>query len=997
MALNTEIDSLDAGAPELRLEGEQQAGGPYNTGSDVKNALNVWNNMGPQDRAEFDGFLDFFRSGAWRDQIHGMRQMQQQRKTAAQGGRMGFQEGALDAYQGGQNIMGPYDVSEYEASGKYSPGDLDFLSRTQIPTEAPEWYTQEQERYKQHHDPTLGPFEPQSWEEMEEGAKVHMMRELGPYYEQEFTNPNARMMPPVGPVPLAGMDPSMMAGQFDPSMITTPRDNQYNVAQWNKETMLRKGVDPRMFASYGGTARPTYTQSRKQRINAAGGGIMGSNAGSMLVAPTADGSRPGYGILSSITKPFKKIIKKVKEDIIPNELKTIAASPVGKAALLYAGTGALGSLGAGGGLGSLINPATYAPSKILGNLGTSIGNIGTGAQNLLTKGTTAAKNLMNIGGGGGTGIDAAVKQMTGGGINPFEATGNLPGGAYNPFSNPFLVSGAAGGTRLPQVISKGPMGDDMWSGTTQQQPSFLKKLGQTLWPGGEKGFFDLYGGGGGGGKTSDGQGVNWQLPVGMGVAAGLAQSQMPKDVIPTDTSGYAGGVGEIQRQARITPEALAATKGLHFVPQDVARLRSPAEEQAILGAAEGGRIGYNRGRVVNPGGYAGDYDDPEYKGWKKIYETNPELAAQHDFQDEYLDTYEMEKARGKAEEIGGSYWPFLGIGEGGKEAGASMVQKLQEYKYGNKSQEDLISDMENMWQEKIDSGYNPGNTSFFGDVGITDKDQIREKIEEGWDQAKLGGDTGIATAAQGGRIGYNDGGGSRSPGLQDFSQDLLGQDVKDLTDDEYKWLKSMMSETMAQGGRIGYADGTSLEKQATAMVEAGIARDMNEAINMLLRQRTMPEFPRTQSPAWPGGREFLSEDIGNWKLAEGLSEAEKKDTKQMLSELPFYAGGRVAAQEGGLMNLGGMEKDYRQEGRFVPIGGQEKADDVPARLSKNEFVFTADAVRAAGGGDIDAGAEVMENVMKNLEAGGKVSEESQGLEGARNMFATSQRLQNRII
>ena len=93
------------------------------------------------------------------------------------------------------------------------------------------------------------------------------------------------------------------------------------------------------------------------------------------------------------------------------------------------------------------------------------------------------------------------------------------------------------------------------------------------------------------------------------------------------------------------------------------------------------------------------------------------------------------------------------------------------------------------------------------------------------------------------------------------------------------------------------------------------------------------------------------------------------------------------------MNLGGMEKDYRQEGGFVPIGGQEKADDVPARLSKNEFVFTADAVRAAGGGDIDAGAEVMENVMENLEQGGQVSEESQGREGARDMFATAQRLE----
>ena len=99
------------------------------------------------------------------------------------------------------------------------------------------------------------------------------------------------------------------------------------------------------------------------------------------------------------------------------------------------------------------------------------------------------------------------------------------------------------------------------------------------------------------------------------------------------------------------------------------------------------------------------------------------------------------------------------------------------------------------------------------------------------------------------------------------------------------------------------------------------------------------------------------------------------------------------AQEGGLMDLGGMEKDYRNEGGFVPIGGQERADDVPARLSKNEFVFTADAVRSAGGGDIDKGAEVMENVMEHLEQGGQISQESQGLEGARNMFATAQRLE----
>jgi predicted house-cleaning NTP pyrophosphatase (Maf/HAM1 superfamily) len=69
---------------------------------------------------------------------------------------------------------------------------------------------------------------------------------------------------------------------------------------------------------------------------------------------------------------------------------------------------------------------------------------------------------------------------------------------------------------------------------------------------------------------------------------------------------------------------------------------------------------------------------------------------------------------------------------------------------------------------------------------------------------------------------------------------------------------------------------------------------------------------------------------------------------------------------GGLMDLGGTEMDLRGGG-FVPIGAKEKADDVPARLSKNEFVFTADAVRAAGGGSVEKGAQKMYNTMKQLE------------------------------
>jgi len=101
----------------------------------------------------------------------------------------------------------------------------------------------------------------------------------------------------------------------------------------------------------------------------------------------------------------------------------------------------------------------------------------------------------------------------------------------------------------------------------------------------------------------------------------------------------------------------------------------------------------------------------------------------------------------------------------------------------------------------------------------------------------------------------------------------------------------------------------------------------------------------------------------------------------------------VAKKTMPLLDMDGQEMDLRAEGGFVPIGRMEKADDVPARLSKNEFVFTADAVRNAGDGDVDKGAEVMYNMMKNLERGGNVSDESQGLEGAREMFQTSKRLE----
>ena len=125
-------------------------------------------------------------------------------------------------------------------------------------------------------------------------------------------------------------------------------------------------------------------------------------------------------------------------------------------------------------------------------------------------------------------------------------------------------------------------------------------------------------------------------------------------------------------------------------------------------------------------------------------------------------------------------------------------------------------------------------------------------------------------------------------------------------------------------------------------------------------------------------RRTLVKNLNSLELPEtNASEFDDNNIRQILIDFApdifkgswgsnsYAKGGEVA--EGGIMNLGGNEMDLRGGG-FVPLGAKEKADDVPARLSKNEFVMTADAVRAAGGGSVDKGADKMYKMMKQLEA-----------------------------
>jgi hypothetical protein len=244
----------------------------------------------------------------------------------------------------------------------------------------------------------------------------------------------------------------------------------------------------------------------------------------------------------------------------------------------------------------------------------------------------------------------------------------------------------------------------------------------------------------------------------------------------------------------------------------------------------------------------------------------------------------------------------------------------------------------------------------------------------------------------------------------------------------------------ADGGRAGYANGMLVEDEEEEFIRSGAGqriRPQQTFLNMgggageaQAEQMLMMEYVKYKNK---GGNlsfeQFVKAVLQSQQAPEGAGMEQPQAVAMaadggLMTQVPGYgkepgtnqfdypSGGeeiRVGKQEGGIMetevaeetmpmlDMGGKEKDYRETGGFVEMGRKERADDVPARLSKNEFVFTADAVRNAGGGDIDKGAEVMENLMNNLEQGGEVSEDSQGLEGAQAMYDQQQMLQSRIV
>jgi hypothetical protein len=143
----------------------------------------------------------------------------------------------------------------------------------------------------------------------------------------------------------------------------------------------------------------------------------------------------------------------------------------------------------------------------------------------------------------------------------------------------------------------------------------------------------------------------------------------------------------------------------------------------------------------------------------------------------------------------------------------------------------------------------------------------------------------------------------------------------------------------------------------------------NERIKVQLRQTLDSIYTPLRNPQYAAMTDEQKDNFVN----NIVSQTEIEGTPDFQGEAKA-TGGRVGLMGGtmptGIMRTnkaGVMERDYRDKGGFVPVGIKEKADDVPAMLSKNEFVFTADAVRGAGNGSIEKGAQKMYDTMKKLE------------------------------
>ena len=226
----------------------------------------------------------------------------------------------------------------------------------------------------------------------------------------------------------------------------------------------------------------------------------------------------------------------------------------------------------------------------------------------------------------------------------------------------------------------------------------------------------------------------------------------------------------------------------------------------------------------------------------------------------------------------------------------------------------------------------------------------------------MGMDRYAQVMSKGGRVGFSQGSDLKIKlkqiGYEDTLLDRMSlKELRELLDSEKGTFtdQGTYREPGNMGGRVGLSEGTNeLMKRIEELMDEGL--DYGAA--------------RAQAE-----REMSSKNMGGI-MRTGL--AIGSPDKQLEAGAPpiMYSGNMDPNQKTGLPSIpgpiqmaeDGPEFDMRENGGFQPLGRQEGKDDVPAMLAKNEFVMTADAVRAAGGGSIEKGAQKMYDTMKKLES-----------------------------
>jgi len=246
----------------------------------------------------------------------------------------------------------------------------------------------------------------------------------------------------------------------------------------------------------------------------------------------------------------------------------------------------------------------------------------------------------------------------------------------------------------------------------------------------------------------------------------------------------------------------------------------------------------------------------------------------------------------------------------------------------------------NSLRSYLDSGYR--------NLGYPE-DEIPALVEQGVSEysSSQGG------YANGGRIGFNNGSEDYGKLIDAYERGIDVMPGESLTD-YINRIRESERKNSAMGGRIGYSGGTDFENY--------------------LKGRE--EFEKEQSKE-KLYREYL-EDMRRQKIAEQRNMAAYGGRMGYAfgTDSPENNAIQAAGIEGLLLNqnpAGVTELDLRETGGFIPpVGVKEKADDIPAMLANNEFVFTADAVRGMGDGNVNKGAQRMYDMMKKLEKGGRV-------------------------